>query len=83
MISDKSIVDHMQVDGYEYSNISHYPNTSEDHFRQQYFECLDLITSSIEERFNQPSFTAFLKMEEILLKSEMRQDVAERLLGQG
>ena len=39
----------------------------EQYFRQQYFENLDLVISSIKDRFNQPAFTAFLKMEELLL----------------
>ena len=31
------------------------------------FEILDLIISSIKDRFNQPAFTVFLKMEQLLL----------------
>ena len=39
----------------------------EEYFRQQYFENLDLIISSIKCHFNQPAFRAFLKMEQLLL----------------
>ena len=31
------------------------------------FEILDLIISSIKDRLNQPAFTVFLKMEQLLL----------------
>lgn len=39
----------------------------EEYFWQQYFENLDLIISSIKDRFNQPTFVAFLKVEQLLL----------------
>lgn len=39
----------------------------EEYFWQQYFENLDLIISSIKDRFNQPAFVAFLKVEQLLL----------------
>ena len=35
--------------------------------RNNTFENLDLIISSIKDRFNQPAFMAFLKMEQLLL----------------
>ena len=46
---------------------TYHPTTPEQYFRQQYFENLDLVISSIKDRFNQPAFTAFLKMEQLLL----------------
>ena len=39
----------------------------EEYFWQQYFENLDLIISSIKDRFNQPAFVTFLKVEQLLL----------------
>jgi hypothetical protein len=62
------IVDYMQVDGYGNPNDNtHHPTSVEEFFRRQYFENLDLIISSIKDRFNQPAFVAFLKMEQLLL----------------
>ena len=62
-----SLDNYFQVEGYSNSLNAHHPTTLEQNFRQQYFENLDLIISSIKDRFNQPAFTAFLKMEQLLL----------------
>ena len=56
-----------QVEGYSNSANTYDPTTPEHYFRQQYFENLDLIISSVKDRFNQPAFMAFLKMEQLLL----------------
>ena len=49
-----------QVEGNSNSANIYHPTTPEQYFRQQYFENLNLIMSSIKERFNQPVFTEFL-----------------------
>jgi len=43
--------------------------TVEDHYRVIYFEALDLITSSIEDRFNQPGYKTYEKVQALLLKA--------------
>ena len=63
----KSIVDYMQVEGYDDVENAHHPANVEDYFRQRYFETLDLVISSIKERFEQTAFTSFLNMETLLL----------------
>jgi len=65
--SYKSIVDYMQVDGYDDVDNAYHPATVEEYYKQQYFEALDLIISSIKERFEQPTFISFLNMEALLL----------------
>ena len=65
----RSIVDYMQIDEYTTSGSSHHPETTDEYYRQQYFEILDLIISSIKDRFDQPVFIAFLKMEQFLLNA--------------
>lgn len=65
----RSIVDHMQIDGYPATGEPHHPETAEEYYRQQYFETLDLIISSVKDRFDQPVFVAFLKMEQFLLNA--------------
>lgn len=45
-----------------------FPETPKDHYRRIYFEVIDLIVNAIEQRFSQPSFTAYEKMESLLLK---------------
>ena len=63
----ESLDNYFQVEGYSDSANTYHPTTPEQYFRQQYFENLDLIRSSIKDRFNQPAFMAFLKMEQLLL----------------
>ena len=57
----------MQRDGYDNVENAHYPANAEDYYKQQYFEVLDLVISSIKERFEQPTFISFLNMETLLL----------------
>ena len=45
-----------------------FPETPKDHYRRFYFEAIDLIVNAIEQRFSQPSFAAYEKMESLLLK---------------
>ena len=58
---------YFQVEGYNNNVNTYHPTTLEEYFRQQYFENLNFIIPSIKDRFNQPAFTAFLKMEQLLL----------------
>ena len=64
----RSIVDYMQIDGYDgKEDNAHHPSTPEEYFRGHYFDMLDLIITSIKDRFNQPAFVAFLNLEQLLL----------------
>ena len=58
---------YFQVKGYSNKANIYHPTTPEEYFWQQYFENLHLIIPSIKDRFNQSGFTAFLKMEQLLL----------------
>ncbi|CAB4030796.1 zinc finger MYM-type 1-like [Paramuricea clavata] len=53
-----------------------YPKTSEDLYRKICYEALDLIVSAINERFDQPSFKAYAKLEALLLKSLKSEDIS-------
>ena len=53
--------------------------TPEQVYRRIYFEALDLIVSSIEERFVQPSFQAYSDMESL----QRRFKLARRILTNG
>ena len=46
-----------------------YPSTPEDHYRQIYFEAIDLIVNCITDRFNQPGFCIYQHVESLLLKA--------------
>ena len=54
--SYESLNDYFQAGGYSYSPNTYHPTISEQYFRKQYFENLDLIIPSIKDRFNQPAF---------------------------
>ena len=55
-----------------------FPVTPEEVYRRIYFEALDLIVSSIEERFDQPSFKAYSNMESLLIGVLSSQDVSSQ-----
>ena len=74
-----SLNDYFQVEGYSNSANTYHPTTPEQYFRQQYFENLDLIISSIKDRFNQPTFMAFLKIEELLLNINLNNNYEDEL----
>jgi hypothetical protein len=65
----KTVQQHFQIDGYKEGTEAHHPATPEDHYRSIYLDSLDVITSSIKTRFEQPSFGAFLKLESFILQS--------------
>ena len=53
--------------------------TPEQVYRRIYFEALDLIVSSIEENFDQPSFKAYSNMESLLIGVLSSQDVSSQM----
>lgn len=56
-----------------------FPRTAEDLYRPLYYEALDLIISAITERFDQPSFKAYAKLEALLLKCCKSEDISDEL----
>ena len=46
-----------------------YPVTAQDYSRRKYFEAFDLMTNAIDQRFDQPSFDTYTKMESLLIKT--------------
>ena len=74
-----SLNNYFQVEGYSNSAKKYHPTTPEQYFRQQYFEKLDLIISSIKGRFNQPVFTAFLKIKQPLLNIILHSNYEDEL----
>ena len=53
--------------------------TPEQLYRRICFEALDLIVSSIEERFDLPSFKAYSNMESLLIGALNSQDVSSQM----
>ena len=56
-----------------------YPATTQDYYRQIYFESIHLMVNTIEQRFDQPSFAAYAKMESLLVKALNSQDNSREL----
>ena len=46
-----------------------FPSTMEDHYRKIYFEALDLVLQSIKQRFDQPGYHIYCKLDCLLLKA--------------
>ena len=44
-----------------------YPVTAQDYYRRIYLEAIDLMMNAIDQRFNQPSFDTYAKMESLLI----------------
>ena len=53
--------------------------TTEEHYRQQYFEAMDLAISSIQGRFNQPGYATCKNLESLLLKVANQGDYSAEL----
>ena len=70
----KSIETYFQAGGLSDDSEAHRPSSVEEHYLIIYFEALHVIISVIENRFDQPCFKAFLKLESILLKSITGED---------
>jgi len=68
------------VTGYEgpESN-AHYPETPEDYFKPMYFQALDAIVNAINDRFDQPGLIKFGNVEQLLLKSIVKDDTSSEL----
>ena len=56
-----------------------FPVTPEQVYRRIYFEALDLMVSSIEKRFDQPSCKAYFNMESFLIGALRSQDVSSQM----
>ena len=56
-----------------------FPVTPEQVYPRIYFEALDLIVSSIEEHFDQPSFKAYSNIESLLIGVLSSQDVSSQM----
>lgn len=56
-----------------------YPTTAEDHFGRIYFEALDLIISCRVDRFDQPGYQIYCKVQNLILKAARQQDYQAEL----
>ena len=53
--------------------------TAQDYYRRIYFEAIDLMMNAMDQRFDQPSFDTYEKMESLSMKTLNSQDKSEEL----
>ena len=58
---------------------SYHSATLEEHYRQNYFEALDLAITGIKERFNQPGYAIYEHLESLLLKAAKQEDYSTEI----
>lgn len=51
-----------------------FPDTPVDHYRRVYYEAVDLITTCINNRFDQPGYKIYRNIEDLLLKAANAED---------
>jgi hypothetical protein len=56
-----------------------YPDSPKVFYRQQYYEALDLIISTINDRFDQPGYKVYTQLEDLLLKAVQKEDFIDSL----
>ena len=56
------------LEGYENRSEAHHPTTPRDHYRNQFYQAIDVLISSVRDRFDQPSFLLFENLESLLIK---------------
>ena len=58
---------------------SEFHDTPKAHFRQHYFEALDLAVNCIKDRFDQPGYKVYSNLEQLLLKTIEGEDITAEL----
>ena len=59
------------------SSSGHFPDTPKEHYRQQYFECLDLVVNCIRSRFNQPGYRTLRHLEDLIINAIKKEEYSE------
>ena len=54
-----------------------FPRDCQAHYRQSYFEALDQVVNSIEDRFDQPDFHSYKQLEDLLMRTIRRESTQE------
>ena len=57
------------LEGYESRSEAHHPTAHRDHYQKQFYQAIDVLISSICDRFDQPSFLVSENLESLLIKT--------------
>ena len=58
----------------------HFPTTAKEKYRAIYYECIDVLVSSIKARFDQPDYKIYVGMQELLFKGFKGEIFEEELI---
>lgn len=67
------------LEGNTSNSDAHHVSIPRDHYRQQFFEAIDVLVAAIRDRFNQPSFLVFESLESLLLKTLEGKEISAEL----
>ena len=59
--------------------LKQFHSSPKSHYRQIYYEAVDLIIQSITERFNQPGYKVYLQLENLLIKAAKKDKCDDEL----
>ena len=57
------------VEGWQSKGQSDLPDSPRDHYHQEYYNAIDVLTSSVRDRFDQHSFLVFQNLESLMIKA--------------
>ena len=57
----------------------YFSQSVEEFYHLQYFEAIDLVVTSIKDRFDQPGYSMYHNLEEVLVKGVARDDISKQL----
>ena len=57
------------VEGWQSKGQSHLPDSPHDHYHQEYYNAIDVLTLSVRDRFDQPSSLVFQNLESLMIKA--------------
>ena len=61
------------------SSSGNFPSTPKAHFKQAYFEAIDLITNCVQERFDQPGYWIYRSLETLLIKASKQEELQDNV----
>ena len=67
------------VDGYESRSEAHHPISPRDHYRKQFYQAIDVLISSVHDRFDPPSFLVFENLESLQIKTLKSEETSANL----
>ena len=67
------------LEGYESRSEAHHPTTPRDHYRKQFYQAINVLISSVRDRFDQPSFSVFENLESLLIKTLKDEEISTEM----